>query len=321
MIKDNPAEKLNIAIVYYCYNRLDHTKRSLSKILEYREDLHLYIFSDAGKDMNNQDVIDIRKYINDATSGLDNITIILRNKNYGLSYNVINGISQVFKNNFDAVIVLEDDCVPEIDFFNFMLSSLNFYANNEGVMHISGFGLPLKHKFNKDYYFTPYPCSWGWGTWKSDWCACDFEDNIFYNKILDNYSITKQFDWSGKSFSYFLGLHLNNKIDSWLIRWYAHVFKNKGLCLWVVDSKLENIGFDGTGAHKVKFDRFNQKKIAERKEIIFKNNLTLDLKIICNFKQFFMGPALLDKIKTMIYMYTGLLLDKIDDNSEYYKKC
>lgn len=321
MLKNNSEENINIAIVYYCYNRIDHTKRSLSKILEYREDHHLYIFSDAGKDESNQDVIDIRKYIKDTTSGLDNITIILRNQNYGLSYNVINGISQVFENNFDAVIVLEDDCVPGIHFFNFMISSLNFYANNDGVMHISAFGLPLKQKFHQDYYFTPYPCSWGWGTWKKNWHACNFEDNILYNKILDDYAITKLFDWSGKSFSYFLSLYLNHKIDSWLIRWYVHIFKNKGLCLWAIDSKLENIGFDGSGAHKVRFDRFNQKNSIEKTEIIFKNDVNLNLKIISNFNQFFMGPKLIDKIKTMLYMYTGILFDKIDDNSDYYKKC
>ena len=321
MHKGTSETTINIAAVYYCYDRLDHTKRSLSKILKYRDGLHLYIFSDAAKDLNNQEVIDVRRYIKDATSSLENITIVLRNQNYGLSYNVINGISEVFNKKFDAVIVLEDDCVPGKQFFNFMIRSLDFYANNEGVMHISAFGLPLKHKFNQDYYFTPYPCSWGWGTWKKNWCSCDFEDNILYDKILDNYSIKKQFDWSGKSFSYFLKLYLNNKIDSWLIRWYVHIFKNKGLCLWAIDSKLENIGFDGTGAHKVQFDRFNQKNIPAKKEIIFKNDLILDLKIISNFKQFFMGPALLDKIKTMLYMYTGLILDKIDDQSDYYKKC
>ena len=321
MVKYNEGHNINIAIVYYCYNRLDHTKRSLLKILEYRKDFHLYIFSDAAKDAANQDVIDVRRYLKNTTSSLDNTTIILRNKNYGLSSNVINGISQVFKDGFDAVIVLEDDCVPGSDFFNFMTNALNFYANNKDVMHLSAFGLPLKHKFNQDYYFTPYPCSWGWGTWKKNWFECNFEDNTLYNNILDDYSVKKQFDWSGKSFSYFLSLYLDNKIDSWLIRWYVHIFKNKGLCLWAIDSKLANIGFDGTGAHKVQFDRFNQKHITEKTEIIFKNDLILDLKIISNFKQFFMGPALLDKIKTMLYMYTGLLLDKIDDNSDYYKKC
>jgi hypothetical protein len=187
-------------------------------------------------------------------------------------------------------------------------------------MHISGFGIPLKNRPNEDSYITPYPCSWGWGTWKRHWILCDFNDNIFYNEILNNKILMSQFDWSGKSFSNFLDLQLKGKVNSWLIRWYAHIFKNKGVCLWATNSKLENIGFDGTGQHKVIFDRFNQKSIKEKSHFEFRKNINFDFTVLKEFKQFFMGPKIIDKIKTVIYMYTGVIVDSFKDRSNYYRE-
>lgn len=317
MNKNNSIIKT--AIIYYCYNRIDHTKKSLKKILDYKQELPLYIFCDGSYKKNDIDVDAVKKFVIDFVGNRKDVFVVFRNKNLGLAQNVINGVNKVFSLGFEAVIVLEDDCVIKKQFFNFMLSALDFYNNNSKIMHVSGFGIPLKNKPDEDYYITPYPCSWGWGTWKKHWDKCDFDDNIFYEKILNNTILKDQFDWTGKSFSNFLSLQLDNKVNSWLIRWYAHIFKNKGLCLWATNSKLKNIGFDGTGQHKVRLDRFNQKFIKEKPYFEFKNDNKFDFLILKEFKQYFMGPKLLDKIKTVIYMYTGLILGPFKDYSDYYK--
>jgi len=316
---DNNSQNLKIAVVYYCYNRIDHTKKSLPKIFEYKKDLPLYIYCDGSKGGNGIEIFAVRKYIEETTLNKEGVKVIFRNENLGLAPNVIKGVNEVFMDEFDAVIALEDDCVPKKDFFNFMVTALNFYKCHENVMHVSGFGLPLKNKPVEDYYITPYPCSWGWGTWKKHWKECDFEDIGLYNHILNESSLKNQFNWAGKSFSSFLTLQLNGQVNSWLIRWYVHIFKTKGVCIWATNSKLENIGFDGTGEHKVNFDRFNQKTVKEKNSFEFKSDIKFNLNTINEFRLFFMGPKIIDKVKTVIYLYTGIIIDKITDRSNYYK--
>jgi len=312
-------KKIKIAVIYFCYNRVDHLKNSLPKILKFKKELPLFVFCDGPKTHNKIKTSKVRDYVKQSIKDKGSCKIIFRENNFGLANNVISGVNEVFNLGYDAVTVLEDDCIPYSNYFNYMESTLNFYKNFENVMHVSGFGMPLRHKPLKDTYITPYPCSWGWGTWKSKWLACDFEDKAYYNKILSDINLVKIFNWSGKSFSYFLELQTKKEVNSWLIRWYAHIFKSKGVCVWARDSKLKNIGFDGSGQHKVKYDIYNQKELNNIELYDFQENTTnFNKDVIKQFRQFFMGPNLIDKVKTVLYLKTGLLFEKIGEVSKYY---
>ena len=312
-------KKIKIAVIYFCYNRVDHLKRSLPKIIEFKNELPLFVFCDGPKNHNQTKTSEVIDYVKQSTKDIENCKIILRENNLGLAKNVISGVNEIFNLGFDAVTVLEDDCIPNNNYFNYMENTLNYYKDFENVMHVSGFGMPLKYKPSKDTYITPYPCSWGWGTWKNKWIECDFDDKAYYKKILSDTSLIKIFNSSGKSFSYFLTLQTKNEVNSWLIRWYAHIFKSKGVCIWATDSKLKNIGFDGSGQHKVKRDIYNQKELSNIEEYDFQENTaTFNKDIIKQFRQFFMGPNLIDKIKTLLYLKTGFLFEKLDEVSKYY---
>lgn len=301
---------MKIAIIYYCYNRLEHTKASYSKLITYKKDLPLFVFCDGAKS-EDSNLLKVRDYITEASAEAGNIEIIYRKENLGLAASVIDGVNFVFKKKYDAVIVLEDDCITHESFFDYMIATLSYYDKKEKVMHVSGFGLPMKYNFKKDNYFTPYPCSWGWGTWKNRWETCNFNDNDYYNQILKTPVLKSQFDFYGKSFSHFLKLQLNKEIDSWLIRWYVHIFKNQGLSSWSSTTHITNIGFDGTGVHKVNYDRFNQYKNIKKENYSFEDNSDTVLPIVREFRQHFMGPKIIDKIKTMIYLKTGIILERM----------
>lgn len=312
------------AVIYFVYNRIEHTKKSFENILKYRGGLNLFIFCDGPKrTTDDYPVAQVRDYILDRAKEEFNVEIKYKNENFGLANSVIDGVTSVFKLGFSQVIVLEDDCVPERDFFLYMTKALSYYKPYDNIMHISGFGLPFKTKIAKDSIIAPYPSSWGWGTWDNKWATCDFNDKVFYKKILTDPNIKKMFDWSGKSFSKFLELQLNNNINSWLIRWYAHIFKQKGLCVWSSNSKIQNIGFDGSGEHKVRFDRFNQPQNIDgtktENSFCFENNLLINLTLIKEFRRHFMGKKLTEKAKTILYLYTGIILDNFEDYSDYYK--
>jgi len=301
---------MNTAVVLFVYNRPEHTKAVLNG-LEKNKLQKLYVFCDGLKKQEDFDKVEKTKNI---VRNIDwcEVEFFENNKNLGLAQSVINGVSSIFKKEYDSIIVLEDDCVPNGDFLEFMNNSLAYYKDIPEVMHVSGFGLPIKKYTQADTYLTPYPCSWGWGTWKEVWQGCNFEQFDNYTKLLNDKHLKKEFDYPGAAFSEFLQMQLDGKVNSWLIRWYYYIFQNKGKCVWSYKTFIKNRGFDGSGVHKNKIDRFNQKNDNENKLEIFKfeDNLSYNKNLIREFRRHFMGKKYTEKIKTSIYLLTGIIIGK-----------
>ncbi|MDV4150306.1 hypothetical protein R0131_05620 [Clostridium sp. AL.422] len=297
---------MKTAVILFAYNRPLHTRKVVEGLK--RNDIkELFVFCDGIKNENHkEDVLKTRKIIDDINwcSVKKNYSV----ENKGLAKSVIYGVTSVFNLGYERVIVVEDDCIPKDDFIEYMNEAFDFYEDDEKVMHISGFGLPMKQKIQRSTYLTPYPCSWGWGTWKKYWMSCNFEDTDEYEKLLKDEKEIKKFNYSGSAFSDFLDRQLNGKVNSWLIRWYFHIYKNDGVCVWKTKSDITNDGFDGTGVHKVKFDRFNQKEDEFELVYEFEESIIPKNNIIKEFKRYFIDKSFSERLKTVIYMYTGIIV-------------
>lgn len=297
---------MDTAIILFVYNRPNHTENVLNG-LERNNIKELFVFGDGIKEEKDKMNVELTRELINKINWCK-VNVEYSNENRGLANSVIYGITKVFNMGYKKVIVLEDDCVPKDDFIDYMKSAFEFYENDEKIMHISGFGLPLKQKIEKSTYITPYPCSWGWGTWKKYWEKCNFYLDDEYKDLLNDTKEIEKFNSSGSAFSEFLHMQLDGKVNSWLIRWYYYIFKNNGLCVWKTKSSISNNGFDGTGVHKVKFDRFNQKNIYDEKELRFESNKNLNKKLIKEFKRYFINKSFKERFKTVVYMYTGFVL-------------
>lgn len=80
----------------------------------------------------------------------------------------------------DRIVILEDDCVPDISFFGYMAELLEKYKDDQRVGMISG----LNHLKDwdcgdYDYCFTKNGAIWGWGTWKRVWDNYDYTISLF----------------------------------------------------------------------------------------------------------------------------------------------
>ena len=235
-----------------------------------------------------------------AVKGFGKIEIVLREKNYGLANSVISGITEVFKQD-DQVIVIEDDIISLPTFLTFMNKALAFYQDNKSIYSISGYPYPIKipSMYKKDIFISYRTSSWGWGTWKDRWEKVDWEITDFKNFIADKES-QKIFNRAGEDLVPMLKAQMNEMIDSWAIRWsYAH-FKNKAYCLYPVSPLCKNIGTDSSGTHyssskklDVSLEEFNKDfdmiknpelndEITELIQRLFR--LTLTRKIINYFK-------------------------------------
>ncbi len=130
--------KIKLApIVLFTYNRLQHTKQTVEALQrnELAKESYLFVFSDgAKKDFDAQKVEEVRKYLK-TINGFKNVTVIEREKNWGLANNIIDGVTQIV-NEYGKIIVLEDDLVTSPGFLKYMNEALDMYADEERVASI-----------------------------------------------------------------------------------------------------------------------------------------------------------------------------------------
>ena len=250
MTQENNLKLDNLApIVLFVYNRPDHTKQTVEALQknELAIDSELFIYSDAAKNENaEQKVNEVREYIK-SIDGFKKITIIEREKNWGLANSIIDGVTKIV-NEYGKIIVLEDDLVTSPYFLKFMNEALEIYKDEEKVWHISGWNYPIDTKGLDDVFFWRLMNCWGWATWADRWkhYEKDVDKTIkeFSKNDIKRFNIDGQEDFFGQVIG-----NYEKKINTWAIFWYATIFKQNGLCLNPTQTFVKNIGHDGSGVH------------------------------------------------------------------------
>jgi len=236
-------------VILFVYNRPEHTRQTIEALQknELAKDSELFIFSDESKNSDDLESVQmVRDYLK-TISGFKYISVIERKENYGLARSIVDGVTKII-NLYDKVIVLEDDIVTSPNFLTFMNDALDFYQNEERVMHISGYMFPVAEELPETFFYGPASC-WGWATWKRAWKNYN-DDARFIMKELEKTGRKKEFDLENSGvFLYQLRWNIDRKINSWAIKWYASIFLKRGLCLHPGKSLVNNIGHDGSGVH------------------------------------------------------------------------
>lgn len=268
-------------IVLFTYNRVDHLKKVINSLKKNKlsKFSDLIIFSDGARSKKHDYLVqDVRNYIKNI-KGFKNIKVYLRDKNYGLSANIITGISKVFK-KYDTAIILEDDLVVDKFFLNFMNDGLEIYEKNSSVASIHGYIYPINFsKITPEYFFIKGADCWGWATWRRAWKKFEKNgqkllDQIDKNQLKENFNFNNTYDYYQM-----LKKQIKGKNDSWAIRWYASAFLNNMYTLYPSKTFVKNIGIDGSGTHgsgnyafkTSKFSRRNYLRIKKSKKIIQEN--------------------------------------------------
>jgi hypothetical protein len=236
-------------IVLFVYNRLEHIKKTVEalQMSKLAKDSELFIYSDAHRNADDRMKIDeVRKYI-ESIDGFKKVTVIKREKNWGLADSIVDGVTKIV-NEYGRVIVLEDDILTSPFFLEYMNDALEFYKNEKKVWHISGWNYPIETDELKDVFLWRLMNCWGWATWDDRWKYYEKDTN----KSIKNFSKEdiKFFNIDGVEdfFGQVVANH-EKKINTWAIFWYTTIFQKNGLCLNPSQTFVENIGLDGTGVH------------------------------------------------------------------------
>jgi glycosyltransferase involved in cell wall biosynthesis len=184
--------------------------------------------------------------------------IIIQETNQGLARSVVQGVHCALEDH-EAVILLEDDCVPQAHFFDFVFDSLERYRDDMRVFGISGYSIPLPEDLRKSYphdlYFYPRMGSWGWATWKTRWKK---DNRNLAQLTIQAIQQGVDLEQGGLDVPNALGhVMLGMVKDTWTLPWLVNVYLHHACYVYPTVSHIENIGLDGTGVHCGKTDKYN----------------------------------------------------------------
>lgn len=177
------------------------------------------------------------------------VTKIYADENLGCGLRIRSGISAAFA-DVDKLIVLEDDCQPNHDFFGFTKELLVRYENEPRVMAISGTSFHQQVPKSQSYYFSRYAHCWGWATWRRAWnlydlSACDWELLSSSDRYADLFQTRHEMAY----WTHLLDRIAQGKLDTWDVQWMLTCWLNHGLVAAPTVNLVSNVGFGESATH------------------------------------------------------------------------
>ena len=243
--------RYNIPVLIMAFNRANITQEIFNAVKKVKPK-QLFMFVDGpratklGEDKQCEEVRNIIKQVDWDCE----IKTLFLEKNAGIQ-GVMSGPTQAlnwFFENVEMGIVLEDDCLPDPSFWPYMEEMLNKYKDDERVMHISGnnfqYGIKRGADNNASYYFSIYPSSWGWATWKRAWKHFDPKLKTFpqfrdENKIA---RMTEEKD-TQKVWLETFRKEYYGEWKTWDYEWVYAIWSQGGLSIIPNVNLIKNIGF------------------------------------------------------------------------------
>jgi hypothetical protein len=170
--------------------------------------------------------------------------------NLGCRRRLSSGLNWVFERE-DRAIVLEDDCLPSPSFFTFCDELLDYYSNDERVMHISGDNWQDGQlRGDCSYYFSRYTLSWGWASWRRAWKHFDVDMLQWPAAYRERWMQSIIEGTAEATFweSVFDKLY-RRQMDTWDYQWLFACWRGGGLAIHPNQNLVTNIGAGPDALH------------------------------------------------------------------------
>ena len=238
-------------VVLIFFNRPEQTQKVFDRIKEAKPK-KLFLISD-GPRLRRAGEGDEVAACRELVAQIDWECDVLRNysdQNLGCRQRVISGLDWVFS-QVDSAIILEDDCVPNADFFLFTDELLKRYEKDESVGAICGTNALEKLTVTNDsYFFSRMPAIWGWATWARVWGEYDGavrdwplkKREGLLAKVLGNKNAVRYWTES-------LDGVYRNRIDTWDYQFTYLLWRTNQLAIIPARNLISNIGFGANATH------------------------------------------------------------------------
>lgn len=241
----------NTPILFLIFNRPDRAQLVFDEIKK-QKPKKLFIHADGPRLGNIDDIAKCkasREIIEHQIDWDCNIFTLFRDKNLGCKEAPASAITWFFE-NVEEGIILEDDCLPHPDFFQFCSIMLEKYRTEPRVMSIAGSNFQNgKIRDSGSYYFSIHNRIWGWAAWKNTWIGYDgtirsIDKDTFYSKVNELFLTKKErLYWKGL-FSY---VKESEEYNSWDYQFMFMLWVRNELTIVPNVNLISNIG-DGDDA-------------------------------------------------------------------------
>lgn len=255
---DEQAYRCESPVVMFVFNRPSLAARVLAAVRRVRP-ARLFFIADGprGGVEADQDACHECLELAKSVDWPCDVVISAASTNLGLARRVSSGLTDVFARE-DRAIILEDDCVPCIDFFRFCDALLHHYALDNRVGMISGDNFQLgRHEISDSYYFSRFTHIWGWATWRRAWK--EFDPNIELWPEFKRRDFLRAAVTSPRQHRYWAAIFDRNFADpslSWAYPWTFASWANNFLSVVPAVNLVSNVGFGSTASNTRRPNRF-----------------------------------------------------------------
>ncbi|MFA7658236.1 MAG: hypothetical protein WCY19_02265 [Candidatus Gastranaerophilaceae bacterium] len=249
--------KMNKAVLFLIFNRLDTAQKSFEQI-RIAKPPRFYLASDGArpeKEGEKKIVELVRKWVLDNIDWDCEVKTLFRDENLGCGEAISSAISWFFEHEADGIII-EDDIVVSQSFFRYCEELLEKYKNDNRIMMVTGCCyLKNGYKLDGQSYFFYDGGIYGWATWRRAWKLYDKKMTLWENENARE--IFKNFrgeDYFNRNFLDYDATY-RGKIDTWDYQWVFTRAMNNGLTCTPCTNLSTNIGFGHPKAtHTISFE-------------------------------------------------------------------
>ena len=241
----------NTPILFIVFNRPTQTQKVFEQIAALQPK-QLFIAADGARVGNEGDAKNcpaVRQIVQKVNWPCE-VQYLFQENNLGCKNGVVTAIDWFF-NQVPAGIILEDDCLPHPDFFNYCAQLLEKYKEDEQVMHIGGTNFqPNDFSIDTDYYYSKIIHVWGWASWSRAWKKYEKELPDYNKQALKEWFDRYQFNKDSlRYWDHAFSMVQSQSIDTWDYQWTYCLWKHNGLAIIPKHNLVANIGFGNDATH------------------------------------------------------------------------
>lgn len=242
---------MDIPVLVLAFRRPNQT-RAVLRAVHQASPSHVYLVVDGprpGRDEESE-VQKVRELI-DEFDWKCPVTRLFNERNLGTKASMELGLDQFFSRETRGV-VLEDDCLPNADFFRFVEAALSKYQEDMRVGLVTGTNfLGVTERLGTDVIFGEGHI-WGWATWANRW-----NDYRACPRTAKPWKEAKRY--YGPSWRYrsrLIRRFQSGVLDSWAIPWLLHLAQTAQVCAIPTRNTIANIGHGLASTHTTGGSRF-----------------------------------------------------------------
>ena len=259
-------------ILFATFARPEYARLTFAAIKKAKPE-KLYFYSNKAREGNLKELErnnEVRALVNEIDWECD-VKTYYRLEYVDIYESLFGAYDWIFENEEQAII-LEEDCVPSLAFFDFCDQLLPKYKLDQRIWHISGNNfIEGYNPSGYDYIFSPFAYQYGWASWRNRWqkmirTGIDVNEIVksnLYQQIYSNRSAVKAINRRLKRIKTEDGLW---KIDAWDYMFQMTMRVNGGFGIVPLRNLVSNIG--KYGEHNSGGTIFNNWEISDNEKYI-----------------------------------------------------